>query len=376
MSLPSVSFFSTFTTPLVRAAVTALLCAVLLTFTPPQADAQDLNLPEEDQSGQTDQGPDVPQSILEELQPEEPRQPQPQDEEETEQPDRPPVWLVMERGKRRFHEGTYGAALRVFREVLERKPNNANAHLWVGHVFFTEGEYQAARKKYRDALEHQDTFYPYELRYEALYSLAEIERLQGNDTAFRETMRRIIQEGSRNPLSEQRRSAMDDTFLGQGLDKLLELYRVREKRVRSAYAALGLHALEQERYEEARKQLMLSVSISLSLAIDTVREESFDYAFIREELPVSGEQFIVRNTRRFLQNAKDRSYLVDYFSNIDFYRELFALGAALYGGGHADEAEKVWLITAEHREAGKWSALAREQLGAPDLQNIPELFVP
>jgi tetratricopeptide (TPR) repeat protein len=285
-----------------------------------------------------------------------------------------PVWLRMEEVKEHFDERTYGSALRILRDILERQPRNANAHLWVGHVFFAEGEFAAAEEKYRDALELEDRFYPYGLRYEALYSLAEIARLRGEEETFHETMTRIIAEGSEQELSENRRRAMMETFMEQGPDKLLELYRLQDKRVRRAYAHRGLYAFEQQEYEEARNQLVFSACISLSLAIEAVREEVFDYSFIQEELPVAGGQFTVKNTRRFLRKAEERPYLRDYFSAISFYRDLFVLAASLQGMGRSSEAEALWLLVAEHREAGKWSALARKQLGEPDLQAVPPLF--
>lgn len=299
---------------------------------------------------------------------------QPAEATARQQVDGQPAWLLMERAREHYEQGTYGSALRILRDVLQQDPRNANAHLWVGHVFFAEGEYPAARKKYQDALEHQDSFYPYELRFEALYSLAEIARLQGDGELFREKMNQIIEEGSRDGLGNTRMRAMKRTFLEQGPDKLLELYRMEEKRVRHAYAYSGLSAFEQGEYERAAEQLILSTCISLSLAIEAVRGQEYDYAFIQEELPVRRNVFHVENTARFLRNADKREYIREYFSSISFYRELFVLGAALYGMGRSEAAEALWLLVAEHREAGRWSNLARVQLAEPNLQAIPSVF--
>jgi hypothetical protein len=167
---------------------------------------------------------------------------------------------------------------------------------------------------------------------------------------------------------------MKRTFLEQGPDKLLELYRMEEKRVRHAYAYSGLYAFEQGEYERAAEQLILSTCISLSLAIEAVRGQEYDYAFIQEELPVRRNVFHVENTARFLRNADKREYIREYFSSISFYRELFVLGAALYGMGRSEAAEALWLLVAEHREAGRWSNLARVQLAEPNLQAIPSVF--
>lgn len=364
-----------------------LIAAVLLTAVPQEAAAQVFQLPglnrqaNQDRAGEGDQAagdqtgqPQVPQPQTGQV-PEEQRGTGTEGQiEQQQQPEGPPVWLSLEEAKRHFAEGTYGSALRRFRDILERDPDNANAHLWIGHVFFAEGQYGAAEEKYRDAIRFEDNFYPYGLRFEALYSLAELARLQGKDEEFGAVMRQIIEEGSANPLSEQRRGAMLRTFLEQGPDKLLELYRMREKRVRYAYASLGLHAFEQQEYEAAVEHLMLSTCISLSLAIETVRREEFDYSFIQEELPVGETVFSVQNTRRFLQNARQRQYLSDYFNGISFYREIFVLGAALYGADYREEAQSMWLLAAEHREAGMWSTLAREQLANPDLQAVPNVF--
>jgi tetratricopeptide (TPR) repeat protein len=297
-----------------------------------------------------------------------------QEQEAGGEPAGPPIWLALERGKEHFQAGNYGSALRVFRDILEQQPRNANAHLWVGHVFFAEGDYGAAERKYRTALDLEQNFYPYGLRFEALYSLAEIGRLRGETQLFEETLRRIIAEGSEEQIEARRRRAMRRAFLEQGIDKLLELYRIREKRVRHAYAALGLHAFSEQRYEAAIEQLMLSTCISLSLAIEAVREQEYDWEFIREQIPVRGGDFFTENTRRFLRNAEERSNIAEYFASVGFYRDLFVLAAALHGAGYPEKAEALWLLTAEHREAGKWAILAREQLAEADLAAIPDLF--
>ncbi|MFO7848568.1 MAG: hypothetical protein R6V67_01290 [Spirochaetia bacterium] len=285
-----------------------------------------------------------------------------------------PTWMVMLEGKEEFEKGNYGTALSLFREIVDKDSTNADAHLWIGYVFEAEGEYDLAKRKYEQSLEHEKMFAPYEGRIAARYALARIADKTGDTRLYKETLSEIIEEGRSDDLSDAGIEAMIEQLIKRGPDKLLELYRVRERKVRRAYSLIAEQALIEENYERALEKFTVSFAIAMTRAIEALQSRDSDYTFIEEELPSSGRDFFTSNTRSFLKEVKNNEKISEYFQSIEFYRELFFLAASLYGEGYSDQAEELWLIIAEHRESGEWSSLAREQAANPDITILPSLL--
>jgi tetratricopeptide (TPR) repeat protein len=285
-----------------------------------------------------------------------------------------PAWLLMVEGQEAFREGNYGTALSLFRKIVERDRSNADAHLWIGYVFEAEGEYRLAKRKYEQSLEHERRFTPYERRIAARYALAQVARKMGETELYTQTLGEIIEEGRSEELSDARVAAVVRKMKSQGPDKVMELYRIREKDVRRAYSLSGEQALREQDYERAVRNYSLAFGIVMTTAIEEMQRSNPGYEFLQEEIPVAGGGFFVSNTRRFLSDAENEPRIDEYFSAIRFYRDLFLFAAALYGSGEEEKAEMLWLITAEHREAGVWSALAREQAAEPNLEELPSIL--
>lgn len=282
-----------------------------------------------------------------------------------------PQWLQMEQGIKAYNEGKLGTALKIFRTIAEDDPLFANVHMWIGHVFAAEGEYTAAKAKYLDALEEDRNFFPHSERINAYYSLAEVHRRLEEWDKMETYLHKILDEARTEPLPEGRIQAMIKKFLAEGPDKLLELYRLTDKPVRAAYQQLGEIALRQQNYNRAVRELLLSITTSLSIAIEHQQAQDPEYSFIHYEMNPGLDEFYVENTGLLLEQSGSIPHLQKYFDSVRLYRQLYLLGMAMLGMDESENAKKIWLMVAEYRRAGIWANLARNQLGNPSLEVLP-----
>ncbi|MFW5711357.1 MAG: tetratricopeptide repeat protein [Spirochaetota bacterium] len=282
-----------------------------------------------------------------------------------------PQWLQMERGIKAYDEGKLGSALRIFRAVAEDDPLFANVHMWIGHVFAAEGEYTSAKAKYMDALEEQRNFFPKSERINAYYSLAEVHRRLEEWDEMETYLHKVIDEAHTQTLPEERVRAMENKFLEEGPDKLLELYRLTDKPVRKAYEQLGEISLRQQEYREAVRQLLLSLTTSFSIAIEHLQARDPEYSFIRYDMNPGLDKFFIENTELLLEKSRSVPQLQEYFDSVRLYRQLYLLGMAMLGIDEVEKAEQIWLIVAEYRGSGIWSNLARNQIASPSLEVLP-----
>lgn len=280
-------------------------------------------------------------------------------------------WQKLEKGISYFDQGQLGDALEQFRLIAAEDPSYANVHMWIGHIFLLEGELEAARSKYEDALESRRNFFPDSKKIEAYYSLAEVNRQLADDEQMEKYLQKILQEGRTEELPESRIEAMMEKFIQEGPDKLLELYRLRDKAVREAYLRLGELALRDSRYETALKYLLLSLTTSFSLAIDAERILNPEYEFMLRDLNPGLETFFTENTALLLERVQEQPKVARYFQSVGIFRQLFLTGMALQGMDEPEKARQIWLLITDHRDAGLWFEFAQEQLGTPDLEKIP-----
>jgi len=280
------------------------------------------------------------------------------------------VWLQMERGIEEYDAGHLGEALKLFRQIIEHDASYANAHMWIGHVFAVEGEYEAAIGKYEDSLDEGRHFFPRSEKIEAYYSLAETSMRLGDEERSRYCLAQVLEQGRQEMLPAARQTAIVEKFLAEGPDKTLELYRLKDKGVRRAYQILGELELQSESYNQALEYFLFSIITSMSLAIDALRSEDPEYLFIQNEMNPGDPNFSTENTARLLREVQVHPDLKKYFESIGLYRQLFFLGAALFGMEAPEKAQDVWLLVTDNRASGIWYDLAQGQLVEPDLQII------
>lgn len=63
-------------------------------------------------------------------------------------------------GMANFGSGEYGAASQAFRAALDRDPENADAHFYLGAVLFKQRDFDGAIREWRQAVQQKPTHFP------------------------------------------------------------------------------------------------------------------------------------------------------------------------------------------------------------------------
>ena len=103
-----------------------------------------------------------------------------------------PPWLLMELGEKAFREKEFGEALVLFREAKKRMGVYPEADLWIGLVFEADAEIELAVKQIERAYADRNQLYIIAEKYTILYKLAELYRMQADNSSFENRLSLII----------------------------------------------------------------------------------------------------------------------------------------------------------------------------------------
>lgn len=269
-----------------------------------------------------------------------------------------PPWLLLELGKRAYHEGNFGQALDYFRTSIARGGTTPEAEMWIGHVFQQEGELDLAEIQYQRALSAGSQF---EIPGEAtsiLYDLARIYYNTDQYGKYEVTLEKIVAADKEFSGRAQSftREAMVRILTTDGLDKLLVLYRLRDRPALLAHSDLGELSYRTGRYSDAVVNLTFSTIIILTVAIDAfkARDSTYDFTTV---------------ANLFAKIAPDRTVSA-YIASTHFFRDLYYLGAALYAEGHQEHADAIWRVVTKWSPKDQWYRRSSAQLQHPFVEPI------
>ena len=271
-----------------------------------------------------------------------------------------PAWLLLERGKKAYDEGEFGLAIRLFRAAVERQGIFPEAEFWIGSVFEAEGEYAIAELQYERAYELRSALGVPSEAYAILYRLATIYEVTGRYLQFEEVLTRVLA----GPFPDDRPDAprpdvLYRVLLNQGIDKLLELFRIDDAAALQGYANLGVFQCRTGRYQTAAFNLSYAVTTTLTRIVEHLLEADPDYRYL--------------GVARLLEDLRRSRLLTEYAQTADLYRQLYFLGASLFGDGKLAAAREIWTLVADSGFYDRWAARAAAQLESPETEPLIEL---
>ncbi len=302
--------------------------------------------------------------------------------------DSTPVWVIFEKGKEAYDRGEFGDALGLFREARRREEEGKypEAEYWIGIIYEEEGELELAAEQYRRALELRSRLSVPSMVYGIRYRLINLYHLTGQMDRFVQANNQILTE---SPLYGKPENIaglhhqMLETFLQEGLDYTLVLYRPELTFEKRALRNLAFHHLREGQDQAAVFKMMVLTANILATAIRQYRTSFPDYKFTQE--PGDSSQ---SRSRALLERLEKRDELKSYITRSDFFQILYYWGSALYAAGQSAEesgdpgkaqlfytrASDVWFLCSDQDSwAGTWGrrALAKRLEPGVDREILP-----
>ena len=166
-------------------------------------------------------------------------------------------------------------------DYLENSKDYPEAHKLIGDIYKLEGEYQFAEEYYMMALEHSDVLDIPDEKYEILYMLADISRLQGDKTKMEVRLLNILAEDV-NYMSSPLRRAMLETIKGNkkgSMEKFFTLYRADSYRCIQAYNLLAEYYYAENKKDKALEFAALGAITGFSKIVEILYERNSSYEY-------------------------------------------------------------------------------------------------
>lgn len=250
-----------------------------------------------------------------------------------------------------FNDSVKGA-LDAF-DPLELYPEG---YFWMAQVLRVEGELEVALPLYQKALRYEALLeIPDEAR-EIRYILADIHATRREYNEMESRLLEILDgdqlwASSRDAFT---RDAMLKTLANEGIDRFLLLYRNQAAAAYRAHRDLGLYYYRTGRHDRAVRQLTFAFLIGASTAIDELRRSDHEFSFGRFSA--------------VLDAARGREQIRNFFTDTDFYKTMYYLGAAFYANGNRKTAAEFWTLVSTRDAAGEWRGRSQRQLASPSVE--------
>ncbi|MDR2111262.1 MAG: hypothetical protein LBP32_08125 [Spirochaetaceae bacterium] len=257
-------------------------------------------------------------------------------------------------------EALGNSALRAL-EWFDRLKNYPEAEYWIGETYRVEGELGIALGQYQRALDHRDLLENSGFDAEILYRMAGIHRVRRN---YPEMENRLLEILERDTLwaGDSRsfvKNAMVRTLENNGIDRFLTLYRYDNPVTERAHRILGFFYYTTGRHSRAAEHLMFSFLIQNSAIIEEIIRYRFDFTFT--------------TMNNLMNELNRRPGLSTYLADVEYYKTIYYLAAALYGGGKAIPSRELWVFLSGRAAAGEWKTRADTQLRRPFIEQPVEM---
>ncbi len=280
-----------------------------------------------------------------------------------------PAWILFEMGILEMNKGEYGEALALFQlaqlkrtQEISLNPNSdiqgfPEVEMALGDIFLRT-EPEIAEIHYQAAYKLKDDFYIENEKYIVLYKLVELYKYYYRPivdpdsemyfTKMRDTLLAILEED--NNYYENTYLFYDNLFIDciadYGFNKFFELYRLNNVIMTKAHAELGLYYYLNNDTYQSIKQFLFYFAIVLDEIYNELTYLEFnledqllykmgihepDYGFH------SYEPYIIA----LVLTAEEDTRLKQYLTDIEFYKNLYYLGMAIYNSIETDWARDI-----------------------------------
>jgi tetratricopeptide (TPR) repeat protein len=240
-------------------------------------------------------------------------------------------------------------------DFFARLKDYAEAEFWIGEIYRLEGENHIALAQYQKALAVYIDAEAQLSRIDLLYQIAAVQQSLQNYQQMEKTLTELLGadrlwsgSGTNDTFA---RTAMMKTLENAGINGFLTMYRYNDAASEKAHRLLGEFYYKSGRYTLAESHLAFAVLEQNTVIIEEARRKNSEYRFT-----TLGD--LMRETER-------RAEVKTYRREIEYFRSLYYLGAALYANGKTAPARSIWQFVSIAEDSGEWAGRSRTQLRAP-----------
>ncbi len=270
------------------------------------------------------------------------------------------VGTLLAQAQLAIEEQQLEQALALYLQARRLRYPLPEAEFGIAKVYHAEGLVEAAERQYQRALDQSDYFQSSEFAIAARYELAQLYQQVERWADFERTLLEITASERRfsDPQRRLEREAMRRLLTSEGIDRVIELYRLMNLHTLNAHVQLGIFMVGSGNYSPAVLHLLFATIKKIEYILNAVRIYDAVYSFS------SLEQLL-----NDIQNYPEA--LIALQSGEDLYQLLYFLGAALLGDAPASPTRQtLWKLVA------RWSAdpqrrdRAQAQLRRPRLEPL------
>ncbi|MDR2029310.1 MAG: hypothetical protein LBP93_07215, partial [Treponema sp.] len=247
----------------------------------------------------------------------------------------------------RLPKGDLGGSARTALEQLGRLKDYPEAEYWIGETYRAEGELGIALRQYQKAYEQRALLETPGFEVEILYKIADLHRIRQEYIEMEQRLLEIAEGNSREGPPRDSlwsgesgiftRTAMLRTIENDGVNRFLTLYRYNNTVVERAHRLLGFFYYASGRHGRAAEHLLFAFLIQNTVFIEELLRNRFDFAF--------------SSLDALMDEALRRPALPAYMEEVEYYKTIYYLGAALYASGKLAPAREFWNFLYRHPAA-------------------------
>lgn len=254
-------------------------------------------------------------------------------------------YYIKKKGKDYFEDSVSNLL-----KYLENSKDFPEAHKIIGDIYKLEGEYSFAEEYYLMALQKSDVLDIPDEKYEILYMLAEISRLENDFPKMEVRLLNILAEDKNFRDSALKRS-MKGTIAANkkdSMEKFFNLYRADSYNCINAYNQLAEYYHEEKENEKALEYAALAVITGFSR--------------INEILSLRNSVYEYENLEGFFQEASFYSDVIEWGSKNQTWKSFNILAAYSTEAGYKNFSTALLRVLARYTPESYWQRDAVLQL--------------
>jgi hypothetical protein len=233
---------------------------------------------------------------------------------------------------------------------IRRLRDYPEADYWAAEVHRFEGELGLAAGEYRSAYTHRANLENAGFATTILYRLAETEHIRGNFAAFESSLFEILKQDTlwtSDPDSFARR-AMKRTLENEGLNRFLTMYRYKNSDTERAHRLLGEYYYRDGDWARAEEHFAFAFLSATTTVIDEVKKNKYDWTWT--------------NLNTLMAGLERRDDLRQFLNDVEYYRTIYLLGAALSLNAKPAAGRDFWDFLAAWTPNSEWGERASREL--------------